>query len=294
MLRRYEQGWEYRGILGNPSLEELCFVKALAKYYGSWLLTEQQMFNKDFHQKILTVLQSLDSDFFQTCQIYFGGGTLISLSHNEYRLSKDIDFLCPVGDSYKLLRQAVACRGYNALFATRTNINLPGELQTNRYGVRFSVVVERVPIKFEIVAEERITLGKPDYPDWSPVPCLNKTDMFAEKLLANSDRWADTSVLSRDLIDLSILRLATPIEQEAINKAENAYPVIEPLKRAIHNFQAQPSYRERCFRSLGILAPEQIIDGLDLLAADLKIAPTERTFQESRVFDPIEQPPNSQ
>jgi hypothetical protein len=283
MLRRYEQGWEYRSVLGSPSVEELRFIKALAKHYNSWLATEQQMFNLEFHQKILRVLRSLNLDFFQTCQLYFGGGTLISLSHKEYRLSKDIDFLCCVGDSYRLLRQAVAERGYDALFTTRTDIELPGELRTNRYGVRFSVVVDRVPIKFEIVAEERITLGKPDYPDWSPVPCLNKTDTFAQKLLANSDRWADSSVQSRDLIDLSMLRLAAPIPQEAIDKAENAYPVIEPLKRAICNFQAKPEYRERCFQALGIQAPEQIIDGLDLLATYFNIAPTERTFREGRI-----------
>lgn len=309
MLRRYEQGWQYRGILGNLGVEELSFVRTLAKYYGSWLATEPQMFNQEFHQKILKVLQNVDSDFFQTCQIYFGGGTLISLSHKEYRLSKDIDevqagsavsrrstldFLCPVGDSYRLLRQAVGERGYDALFSTRTDIDLPGELQTNRYGVRFSVVVERVPIKFEIVAQERITLGNPDYPDWSPVPCLNETDIFAEKLLANSDRWADTSVESRDLIDLSMLRLAAPIPQQAIDKAENAYPVVDPLKRAIHNFQAQPEYRERCFQALGIQAPEQVIDGLDLLATHFNIAPTERTFKESKVFDWLEQPLNHQ
>lgn len=290
MLRRYEQGWQYRGILGNLGVEELSFVRILAKYYGSWLATEQQMFDREFHQKILKVLQNVDSDFFQTCQIYFGGGTLISLSHKEYRLSKDIDFLCPVGDSYRLLRQAVAARGYDVLFSTRTDIDLPGDLQTNRYGVRFSVVVDRVPIKFEIVAEERITLGNPDYPDWSPVPCLNETDIFAEKLLANSDRWTDTSVESRDLIDLSMLRLAAPIPPMAIDKAEKAYPVIEPLKRAIHNFQAQPEYRERCFQALGIQAPERIIDGLDLLATDFNIAPTERTFKESKAFDWLEQP----
>lgn len=52
MLRRYEQGWQYRGILGNLGVEELEFVQALAKYYDSWLVTEAQMFNQEFHQKI--------------------------------------------------------------------------------------------------------------------------------------------------------------------------------------------------------------------------------------------------
>lgn len=278
MLQRYEQGWEYRGVLGEPSAEELGFVKELAQRYGSWLATEQQMFNLEFHQKILGILRNLDAGFFQASRIYFGGGTLVSLRHGEYRLSKDIDFICPVGDSYRLLRQTVFEKGFNALFATQEGIALPRDLQTNRYGVRFSVVVDQVPIRFEIVAEERITLGEPDYPTWSPVPCLNETDTFAEKLLANSDRWADTSVESRDLIDLSMLRLAAPIPQEAVSKAENAYPVIDPLRRAIQNFQAKPEYQERCFQALGVQSPVSVISGLDLLAADFGIEPMEHTF----------------
>lgn len=282
MLRRYEQGWEYRGVLGDPKAEELRFVRELARRYGSWLATEGQMFDLEFHQKILRVLSHLDADFFQANQIYFGGGTLVSLTHGEYRLSKDIDFLCPLGDSYRLLRQAVAKKGFRALFTTQEGITLPGDLRANRYGVRFAVTVDQVPIKFEIVAEERISLGQPDYPSWCPVPCLNQIDTFAEKLLANSDRWADAAIASRDLIDLSVLRLATPIPQEALEKAENAYAVIEPLRRAIHTFQTQPEYRERCYRVLGIQDPGQIVDGLDLLAEDFGFAPTERTFTENQ------------
>lgn len=282
MLRRYEQGWKYRGVLGDPNAEELCFVRELAQRYGSWLATEGQMFDLEFHQKILRVLRNLDAEFFQANQIYFGGGTLVSLTHGEYRLSKDIDFLCPVGDSYRFLRQAVAETGFKALFTTQKGMTLPGDLHANRYGVRFAVTVDQVPIKFEIVAEERISLGQPDYPAWCPVPCLNQVDTFAEKLLANSDRWADASIASRDLIDLSMLRLATPIPQAALEKAENAYAVIDPLVRAIQTFQTRPEYRERCYRALGIQVPERIVDGLDRLAEDFGFALTERTFTESQ------------
>jgi len=58
--------------------------------------------------------------------------------------------------------------------------------------------------------------------------------------------------------------------------------VIEPLKRAIQNFQAQPEYRMRCFEMLGVQDPVRVIDGLDLLAADLGFPPTERTFTEGQ------------
>jgi hypothetical protein len=37
MLRRYEAGWRHRGVLAEPSDEELAFVRALAACYGSVL-----------------------------------------------------------------------------------------------------------------------------------------------------------------------------------------------------------------------------------------------------------------
>ncbi|BAY00823.1 nucleotidyl transferase AbiEii/AbiGii toxin family protein [Anabaena sp. CCAP 1446/1C] len=130
--------------------------------------------------------------------------------------------------------------------------------------------------------EGRIELGEADYPSWSPVPCLNQIDSFAEKLLANSDRWNDSSVESRDLIDLAIQRLNSPIPQAAIEKAESAYPVIEPLKKAISFFQNHPNYRDKCFTALGIAEPSKIIDGIDLMAADFNLNKTHRTFSESQ------------
>ena len=177
------------------------------------------MFNREFHQKILTVLNNLNAYFLADCHAYFGGGTLVSLRHGDHRLSKDIDFMCPIGQGYRQLRQGIFDRG---------------------------------------------------------------TDSLAEKLLANADRWLDHRKDSRDLIDLSIQRLASPIPAIAIAKAENAYPVIEPLKRAIRNFQQQPNYREECFKNLMVNAPEKIIDGLDLLASDFGIEATTRRFSESR------------
>ena len=130
--------------------------------------------------------------------------------------------------------------------------------------------------------EGRIELGEADYPSWSPVPCLNQIDSFAEKLLANSDRWNDSSVESRDLIDLAIQRLSFPIPQAAIEKAQSAYPVIEPLKKAILFFQNHPNYRDKCFTALGISEPSKIIDGIDLMAADFNLKNTPRTFSESK------------
>jgi Nucleotidyl transferase AbiEii toxin, Type IV TA system len=284
-LRRYEQGWVYRGLLGDLNSDELDYVRSLADRYGSWLSSVTEMFVQDYHQLILTVLRHLNAEFFQRCQAYFGGGTLISLKYGEYRLSKDIDFICPMGDSYRLLRRSIFDHGYDALLTDREDIHLPADLQTSQYAVRFAVVVADTAIKVEIVAEDRIILGEPDYPTWSPVACLNETDCFAEKLLANSDRWADTSIESRDLIDLAMLRFHTDLPVDAITKAEAAYPVIEPLKRSIRTFQAKPEYRLRCYKSLRITEPATIINGLDRLAIDFDLETTDRISEEIEAQD---------
>lgn len=40
MLISYERGWRYLDVLGEPSPEELIFIKALVRRYGSWLAND--------------------------------------------------------------------------------------------------------------------------------------------------------------------------------------------------------------------------------------------------------------
>lgn len=277
MLQRYERGWHYLQVLGELDDQEKTFVNALARRYGSWL---GSMVHLQQHQLILRVLAQISMAFFQKCQIYFGGDTLLTLTHAEYRLSRDIDFLCSNLDGYRELRRAIFARSYGALFQNPTDLTFPREIQANQYGIRFPVVLKDQTIRFEIVSEGRIKLGPPESLPYCPV-CLNTTDRGAEKLLANSDRWPDTSVCSRDLIDLAILRLHEELTPTAFAKAEAAYPVLEPLQEAIAAFQQKPSYRERCYQALQVKSPRHIIEGFDLLATDLGGGVTERTAQES-------------
>jgi hypothetical protein len=37
MLARYERGWRHAGVLADPSPEELAYVAALARAFGSHL-----------------------------------------------------------------------------------------------------------------------------------------------------------------------------------------------------------------------------------------------------------------
>jgi hypothetical protein len=238
------------------------------------------MFKLAHHQKIATILRSLNGPYFDSIGAYFGGGTQLALQYDEYRWSKDIDFICPIGEGYKTLRSDISSTGYDALFSKREGLNFPREIRTDQYGVRFLVVIDDTPIKFEIVAEGRIQLGKPKHLSWCGIPSLNFDDACAEKLLANADRWNDSAIEARDLIDLSVLRLQNGISPEAWYKANNAYDVETPLGKALKNFQADANFRLKCFTALNVKSPSCIIDGIDLLAKDHALSPTIRRVSE--------------
>jgi hypothetical protein len=204
------------------------------------------------HNKILTILNSLDTEILKKGSAYFGGGTLLSLDFEEYRWSIDVDFIASVSSSgYGYLRTIVFDRGYQGLFRDLSKIKI-GRGTTDQYGIRMIVLVDNEPIKTEIIAEVRFKLDLPRYPKWSPVACLSLSDCFTSKLLANSDRFTDESVESRDLIDLAVLRLQSVIPPEAVEKAEKAYEVMRPLTKAIRSFQERPDYRRECFVGLKI------------------------------------------
>lgn len=183
---------------------------------------------------------------------YFAGGTAIALQLGEYRESVDIDFLCAEQAGYRLLRAAVFDHGLAALFPT--GVDMLREVRADRDGIRAVLAVETVPVKFEIVREARIALEGNDVPD-IPVPCLARTDLFAEKLLANADRYGDKSALSRDVIDLLVMRRHWgEIPAMAWSKARLAYgeSVDRALDRAIAMLRKQPDYLADCLHKMGV------------------------------------------
>jgi len=243
-------------------------------------------FKLEHHHQILTIINSLNYQVFQENHAYFGGGTLIALLYNEYRQSNDIDFLCSVTSSgYKNLRSFIFDNSYQSLFSHLNNLGIHRSTK-DQYGIRMLVEINNIFIKTEIIAEARFELELPRYFPWTNIPCLSHNDSIIAKLLANSDRYPDDSVLSRDLIDLAILRNDSTFSSEAINKAEEAYEVIRPLKMAIQQFQERPEYREKCFKNLKI-SPKYIpviMDGIDLLSVDFNLGITSRTFKEEHDF----------
>lgn len=233
------------------------------------------MFRRDLYRSMGRILEAFDPQVLERTSFRFGGGTCLALGHAEYRLSRDLDFVCSDPRGYAALRSSVRDSGYDALFPAeaRAALGFPREIRVDQYGLRFPVVVDGVSIRVELIREARIVLGSPARVEWTRVPVLSITDAFAEKLLANSDRWADRDDLSRDLVDLAVLRGAHgSIPDAAWAAAEAAYGLAprQDLRKAAERFLQDPPYQERCFTGLDIEGSDDVLDGIRALLADLQ------------------------
>lgn len=232
------------------------------------------MYRRLHHQQVAEVLSSLDALLLAEHNCWFGGGTAIVLANGEFRESVDIDFLVSDQQSYRQLRQMVRDHGLDAL-ATR-ELDLGRTPVVDGYGIRTSVLVAGVAIKFEIIHEGRIDLDTPSPGDEiCGLRILTRTDQVATKLLANDDRWADTSTFSRDLIDLAMMKLDTAALQAGARKAVDAYgkTVGESLNKAVTYLQDRPQRLDEYIRALKIDAPRAVVwQGIrDLSARSAKI-----------------------
>ena len=218
------------------------------------------MFRRLHHQGVAEVLSRLDAPLLAEHNCWFGGGTAIVLAHGEFRESVDIDFLVSDQQSYRQLRQMVRDQGLHAL-ATR-ELELGRTPSVDGYGVRTSVLVAGVAIKFEIIHEGRLDLDTPSSGDEiCGVRHLTRTDQVATKLLANDDRWADTSTFSRDLIDLAMMKPDTAALHAGARKAVDAYgkTVGESLNKAVTYLQDRPQRLDESIRALKIDVPRAAV-----------------------------------
>jgi hypothetical protein len=211
------------------------------------------LFEREHHLRIATILQSLNSDLLDEHGCLFGGGTAIVLSHGEYRESIDIDFVISDRSGYQSLRHLLTGQGFNAIARSGMILNATREIRADQYGIRTMLRVAESEIKFEIVLEGRISLEKPISEERiCGVSALTPLDMATCKLLANSDRWSDDSVFSRDLIDLAMLRLPRSSLKKAVDKATDAYgkSIERDLTKAIETLQARRGRLEKCMTAL--------------------------------------------
>ncbi len=212
------------------------------------------LFSREHHIRVATILQALNAKLLMKHHCFFGGGTAIVLSHGEYRESVDIDFLVSDGLGYRALRTILTGQdGMKAIVREGMELTPSREIRADQYGIRTMVKVAELEIKFEIVHEGRIQLDTPAPKDrLCGVATLTPLDMCATKLLANSDRWADGAVFSRDLIDLAMLDMPRPFLRLAMAKAAGAYgeSVERDLAKAIQFLGKQKGRLEECMIAL--------------------------------------------
>ncbi|MBS44045.1 MAG: hypothetical protein CMH83_12960 [Nocardioides sp.] len=218
------------------------------------------MFRRLHHQRVAELLSMLDAPLLAEHNCWFGGGTAIVLANGEFRESVDIDLLVSDLQSYRALRQLVRDHGLDAL-ATR-ELDVGRAPSVDGYGIRSSVLVAGDAIKFEIIHEGRINLDTPSPDDEiCGLRILTRTDQVATKLLANDDRWADTSTFSRDLIDLAMMKPDITALRSGARKAVDAYgtTVGESLSKAVTYLQGRPQRLDDYLRALKIDVPRAVV-----------------------------------
>ena len=65
------------------------------------------MVEREESRRVIALLDRIDAPLFRAAGCWFGGGSAVSLRCEEFRVSRDVDFLCASRDGYRLLRERV-------------------------------------------------------------------------------------------------------------------------------------------------------------------------------------------
>ncbi len=240
-------------------------------------------YRRPHHQRIAKLLQAFDPDLLLKAECYFGGGTAVALLLDEYRESVDIDFLCSSQDGYRMLRSVVATDLGPLL---RYPVKHLREVTSTQNKILTFLEIDGVRVKVELLREGNTSLEGHMSTDLG-VPILSRTDLWAQKLMANADRALDKSTLSRDIIDLAMMiRGWGPIPRDAFDKAHAAYG--DSLARGFHNavgMVADPVYFAAALQRMGMdpVPAGEIVPLLDDAAAALPLTPDEQAEHDRRV-----------
>jgi hypothetical protein len=167
----------------------------------------------------------------------------------------DIDFLVSDKLGYQKIRELLTREGTKAITRRGMSIDTAREFRADQYGIRTMLLVGEVEIKFEIVFEARIQLEAPlEKSKICGISTLTSLDMGATKLLANSDRWSDDAVNSRDLIDLAMIGFSKSELAMAVEKSSGAYgdSITRDLIKAIGALEQRKGRLEKCMEALKI------------------------------------------
>ncbi len=221
------------------------------------------MFNRPHHQRIAKLLRAFNSDLLQEAQCYFGGGTAIVLSLGEYRESVDVDFLCTSKEGYRSLRNTITQRTLGSLL--REPLLHLREVRVDRDAIRTVLEIDEKPIKVEFISEGHLDIQGAFHPVFR-VPTLSREDMYATKLLANTDRGYDRSALSRDMIDLAMMiNHWGSIPARSWEKAREAYgeSVDKAYRGAIEMIDDDRDYLKSCLYNMRM--DEALLDRIPVI-----------------------------
>jgi hypothetical protein len=196
-------------------------------------------------------------------QCFFGGETAIALRYGEFRESVDIDFLISDIGLYGKVRNDIRDHhDLSPLLLPGKTLGLIRELRTDQYGIRTVIGIGEAKIKLEIISEGRISFDLPEPKEFiDGIPSLTRLDSIASKLLVNSDRYADDSVYSRDLIDLAMIKPTKKQLHLAMEKAKKAYgdSIQRDLVRSIDYLFRREKRLDKCTDYLKIDLPVSVI-----------------------------------
>lgn len=218
------------------------------------------------HRLIVEALHALDASFLERAECYFGGDTYLALTLGEYRVSRDIDFLCASQTGFRALRETITQNSLGSVF--RNAPPLAREVRADRDGIRTFLDFDGTRIKFEILFESRIALAG-GIDERLGVPALTPEHCVAEKLLANADRGLDDSTQSRDLIDLAFAasHFDTSVVENGLALAEQAYgtAVRRYLALTLDSMQNDRARANACIKALEIADLARLRKGLRTL-----------------------------
>jgi hypothetical protein len=196
-------------------------------------------------------------------QCFFGGETAIALRYGEFRESVDIDFLISDIGLYGKVRNDIRDHhDLSPLLLPGKTLELIRELRTDQYGIRTVIGIGEAKIKLEIIGEGRISFDLPKPKEFiDGIPSLTRLDSIASKLLVNSDRYADDSVYSLDLIDLAMIKPTKKELHLAMEKAKKAYgdSIQRDLVRSIDYLFRREKRLDKCTDYLKIDLPVSVI-----------------------------------
>jgi hypothetical protein len=196
-------------------------------------------------------------------QCFFGGETAIALRYGEFRESVDIDFLISDIGLYGKVRNDIRDHhDLSPLLLPGKTLELIRDLRTDQYGIRTVIGIGEAKIKLEIISEGRISFDLPEPKEFiDGIPSLTRLDSIASKLLVNSDRYADDSVYSLDLIDLAMIKPTKKELHLAMEKAKKAYgdSIQRDLVRSIDYLFRREKRLDKCTDYLKIDLPVSVI-----------------------------------